>query len=243
MRVALVHDWLTGMRGGEWVLYDIARLFPESPIYTVVHRTGSVAPLLELRREHGRPWSRRVQSLAAQGLQQLFGSDRRWRRLAVLTGLVVLAVVAVGEQPYRISAPATVEGAVQQAVVAPFDGFITSAGFRAGQTVGEGDLLARLDDRELKTEQRRLQADEGELLKQHRQAVATLDHGETKVGRLTSGGYSLAFGKSIGMGYVTPDLATPGTRLKVLIQRKLWDAVITEDSPYDPKNERIRADG
>lgn len=140
-----------------------------------------VAPFLELRREHGRPWSRRVQSLAAQGLQRLFGSDRRWRRIAAVTGLVILAAVAIGKQPYRISAPATVEGAVQQAVVAPFDGFITSAGFRAGQTVGEGDLLARLDDRELKTEQRRLQADEGELLKQHRQAVATLDHGETKV--------------------------------------------------------------
>jgi glycosyltransferase involved in cell wall biosynthesis len=35
------------MRGGEWVLYDIARLFPSAPIYTLVHRTGSVAPLLE----------------------------------------------------------------------------------------------------------------------------------------------------------------------------------------------------
>jgi dimethylglycine dehydrogenase len=67
--------------------------------------------------------------------------------------------------------------------------------------------------------------------------------GETRVGRLTSGGYSVAFGKSIGMGYVKPELAVPGTKLKVRMQRKLWDAVITEDSPYDPKNARIRADG
>ena len=67
--------------------------------------------------------------------------------------------------------------------------------------------------------------------------------GDTKVGRLTSGGYSVAFGKSIGMGYVTPDLAVPGTKLKVRMQNKLWDAEITEDSPYDPKNESIRVDG
>ncbi len=67
--------------------------------------------------------------------------------------------------------------------------------------------------------------------------------GETKVGRLTSGGYSVAFGKSIGMGYVTPDLAVPGTKLKVRMQRKLWDAVVTEDSPYDPTNAVIRIDG
>ena len=67
--------------------------------------------------------------------------------------------------------------------------------------------------------------------------------GETKVGRLTSGGYSVAFGKSIGMGYVTPDLAKPGKKLKVKMLNQLWDAQITEDSPYDPKNERIRIDG
>ncbi|WP_298569360.1 FAD-dependent oxidoreductase [uncultured Aliiroseovarius sp.] len=67
--------------------------------------------------------------------------------------------------------------------------------------------------------------------------------GDTKVGRLTSGGYSVAFGKSIGMGYVTPELAKPGTKLKVKMQNKLWDAEITVDSPYDPKNETIRKDG
>ncbi len=67
--------------------------------------------------------------------------------------------------------------------------------------------------------------------------------GDIKVGRLTSGGYSVAFGKSIGMGYVTPELAAPGTKLKVRMQRKLWDAVVTEDSPYDPTNAVIRVDG
>jgi len=67
--------------------------------------------------------------------------------------------------------------------------------------------------------------------------------GETRVGRLTSGGYSVAFGQSIGMGYVTPDHAAPGTRLSVKMQNRLWDATVTEDSPYDPKNEVIRQDG
>lgn len=43
MKVALVHDWLTGMRGGERVLAEIAALFPGAPIYTLVHRPGSVS--------------------------------------------------------------------------------------------------------------------------------------------------------------------------------------------------------
>ncbi|NND83240.1 MAG: FAD-dependent oxidoreductase [Gammaproteobacteria bacterium] len=67
--------------------------------------------------------------------------------------------------------------------------------------------------------------------------------GDRKVGRMTSGGYSVAFEKSIGMGYVEPELAEVGQKLKVRMQGQLWDAEIVQDSPYDPKNETIRVDG
>ncbi|GFE63374.1 GcvT family protein [Litoreibacter roseus] len=67
-------------------------------------------------------------------------------------------------------------------------------------------------------------------------------NGDEKIGRLTSGGYSVAFGKSIGMGYVPPDLASAGTKLKVRMFRELWDAEVVEDSPYDPSNATIRVD-
>jgi dimethylglycine dehydrogenase len=67
--------------------------------------------------------------------------------------------------------------------------------------------------------------------------------GDTKVGRLTSGGYSVAFEKSIGMGYVLPEHSAVGTRLKVRMLGELWDAEIVKDSPYDPSNESIRVDG
>ena len=62
-----------------------------------------------------------------------------------------------------------------------------------------------------------------------------------RVGRLTSGGWSVAFGKSIAMGYVRPDVAVAGTGLQVKIMDRLWPATVTEDSPYDPQNARIRA--
>jgi dimethylglycine dehydrogenase len=65
----------------------------------------------------------------------------------------------------------------------------------------------------------------------------------TKVGRLTSGGYSVAFGRQIGIGYVEPGLAKVGQKLKLRMLRELWDAEVVEESPYDPKNETIRKDG
>jgi len=49
-RVVLVHDWLTGMRGGERVLESLCRLFPDADLLTLVHVRGSVSPLIEHRR-------------------------------------------------------------------------------------------------------------------------------------------------------------------------------------------------
>jgi len=67
--------------------------------------------------------------------------------------------------------------------------------------------------------------------------------GDTRVGRLTSGGYSVAFGKQIGMGYVNPVHAVVGQKMRVKMQNQLWDAQIVQDSPYDPSNQKIRLDG
>ncbi len=70
-RVALVHDWLTGMRGGEKVLEAIAELFPEAPIYTLLHVPGSV-PALESHPIH------------TSFLQRIPGVRRHYRRLLPL---------------------------------------------------------------------------------------------------------------------------------------------------------------
>jgi glycosyltransferase involved in cell wall biosynthesis len=44
LRVVLCHDWLTGMRGGERVLSVLCDLFPDAPIYTLIHNRGAIAP-------------------------------------------------------------------------------------------------------------------------------------------------------------------------------------------------------
>jgi glycosyltransferase involved in cell wall biosynthesis len=49
LRVALVHDWLTGMRGGERVLLELCRLFPTATVHTLLWNRGSVHPEIEAR--------------------------------------------------------------------------------------------------------------------------------------------------------------------------------------------------
>ncbi|MBI3291237.1 MAG: glycosyltransferase [Elusimicrobia bacterium] len=50
MKVALVHDWLTGMRGGEKCLDVLCELFPEADLYTLLHIRGTVSPIIERMR-------------------------------------------------------------------------------------------------------------------------------------------------------------------------------------------------
>jgi glycosyltransferase involved in cell wall biosynthesis len=57
-KVVLVHDWLTGMRGGEKCLEVLCRRWPDSFLYTLLHRPGSVAPAIERLPRHTSPLNR-----------------------------------------------------------------------------------------------------------------------------------------------------------------------------------------
>ena len=49
MRIALVHDWLTGMRGGEKVFELLCRLYPEAEPHALVYEPGTVPAVIEAR--------------------------------------------------------------------------------------------------------------------------------------------------------------------------------------------------
>ena len=68
MRIALVHDWLTGMRGGEKVLEVLCDLYPAADIFTLLHVPGSVSPRIE---QH---------SIRASFIQRLPHSRTAYRR-------------------------------------------------------------------------------------------------------------------------------------------------------------------
>lgn len=46
MRVAIIHYWLVGMRGGEKVLEEICQLFPEADIYTHAVEPQNLSPII-----------------------------------------------------------------------------------------------------------------------------------------------------------------------------------------------------
>jgi glycosyltransferase involved in cell wall biosynthesis len=54
-KVAIVHDWLTGMRGGEKVLEAICELYPEATVYTLVRVRGAISARIERHRIKSSP--------------------------------------------------------------------------------------------------------------------------------------------------------------------------------------------
>ena len=51
-RAVLVHDWLTGMRGGEKCLAILCRRWPSAPLFTLLHNPGTVSHWIERRPIH-----------------------------------------------------------------------------------------------------------------------------------------------------------------------------------------------
>ena len=80
-RVAIVHDWLTGMRGGERCLEVVCELFPDAPLYTLLHVPGSVSPTIEKRR------------VVTSFVQRLPGAAERYRNYLPLFPAAVRGLV------------------------------------------------------------------------------------------------------------------------------------------------------
>ncbi|KIN63153.1 Glycine cleavage T-protein (Aminomethyl transferase) [Sulfitobacter noctilucicola] len=72
--------------------------------------------------------------------------------------------------------------------------------------------------------------------------MSTVFHNGEVVGETTSGDWGYRTGKSIALGTVRADLATPGTELEINIFGRMCKATVQADAPlWDPANERIRA--
>ncbi len=79
LRVALVHDWLTGMRGGEKCLEVLCEAFPDATLHTLIHRKGSLSPAIE------------AMAIRTSPLQRVPGALQHYRRLLPLMPLAARA--------------------------------------------------------------------------------------------------------------------------------------------------------
>jgi len=157
------------------------KLFDQATIELCETAAALVGPILDARRREERWLVMKAGESFATQLKKVFGPGHLLLKLIsmLVIGLVIFFYFAMGD--YRITAPTTIEGTIQRAVSAPYNGYVSEARVRAGDLVKQGDLLCLLDDRDLKLERLKWVSQKEQLLKQHREAMAKHDRPQIRI--------------------------------------------------------------
>ncbi len=153
--------------------------FAESDLRLLEAVGRLVGPYLALHLRSNKIIAGRIVEFFGEGLSALFGTRHHALKLTSLGLIILAAILVLAEGTYRVTAKAVLEGEVQQAAVAPFDGFIRKAPVRAGDFVRKGDLLAALDDRDLVLDRLKWRAELEKLIQKERDALAKHDRPAT----------------------------------------------------------------
>jgi len=119
----------------------------------------------------------KLQALA----EKLLGPSHPAFKLKAIALAAALGFLGFADGEFRVSAKTVVEGLVQRQAVAPFQGYIQQASVRAGDTVTAGQVLATLDDKDLRLEQIRWQSEREQTLRKYHDALAKHDRAEASV--------------------------------------------------------------
>ena len=131
-----------------------------------------LGPVFALKQRDERSWSARTSESLGAAAKALFGPRHPGLKLVSMVALLTLAFFSVATGTYRVTSKTVIEGSVQRAIVAPFQGYVAEGLVRAGDSVRKGQVLARLDDRELKLERARWLSEAEQMQRRYRQAAA-----------------------------------------------------------------------
>jgi RND family efflux transporter MFP subunit len=140
-----------------------------------------VGPILQLKRDAHLPGAVKLRNAWRRQLAKLTGRGHLSLKSGVLAVAALLLFLVFARGDFRIDAEARLEGRVQRVVVAPFDGYIAEAPARAGDIVEQDQLLARLEDRDLKLEHAKWSSERAQLLKSQREALAKHERAELSI--------------------------------------------------------------
>lgn len=143
--------------------------------------SAMLGPLVDLQQSRQRSLPAHAADSVAGFWGRLVGPREAGFKFTVifLSLLLLFLIFAKGE--YRVSADARIEGEIQRALTAPFQGYVREAHKRAGDAVQKGDVIARLDDRDLRLERVRLIAQRDQLAQQLREAMAKRERSQSRI--------------------------------------------------------------
>lgn len=138
-------------------------------IERIEHVVCLVGPVLHLLRLNEQSPGARLREAVRAALARVRAPERRRLRIGLAVAGVVLALLLFLPVERQVGGRARIEGVVQRVLVAPADGYIQATHVRPGDPVQAGQVLAELDEQDLRLEQRKWASQ----LAQHENAYAT----------------------------------------------------------------------
>lgn len=140
-----------------------------------------LGPALDRMLDEERWFAGRLLDKLGKWRDELLGPRRPALKLSAAAVLLAAIFLAFADGEFRVSAKTVVEGAVQRAMVAPFEGYLAEALVRAGDTVRAGQPLARLEDRDLRLERVRWSSEREQAERKYREALAKRDRAASRI--------------------------------------------------------------
>lgn len=161
---------------GALTLERAAPAFDGSELAALHDLSRLAGPVIDLKRQLALPWHRRL----LQSARERLATPTQRQRTFLIVGALLLLVLAT-PLPWRVSAPARLEGSVQRAVVAATDGFLQQANVRPGDRVHAGQVLAELASQDLELERRRRESE----MRQHESGYRAAQAGSDRAQMVT----------------------------------------------------------
>tara|TARA_R110002049_G_scaffold2743_5_gene21132 strand:- start:5613 stop:7451 length:1839 start_codon:yes stop_codon:yes gene_type:complete len=143
--------------------------------------SGAVAKVIALKQLVKKSVYRHLAERFNALVKSFSDPNKKYPRLVALGALAVVFMLCFVDTDLQVAAPATLEGRIQQSLVAPIDGYIAEAPGRAGDALKSGDVLAMIDTSSLMLERRRRANELAEYEKSYRKAIAGLDRAEASI--------------------------------------------------------------
>ncbi|WP_372880965.1 HlyD family efflux transporter periplasmic adaptor subunit [Psychromonas sp.] len=160
---------------------DKTNHFDNTTVKQLTTIADHIAPVIALNISNVKPaWKKTLATINTQ-LQCLIGSGYLRSKLIMAGSIIMIGLLTLLQTDHIITAKASVEGKIQQAIVAPFSSYIATASVRAGDSVAQDQILATLDDRDLRLEYEKWSSERDKQAKEYQQALAQRDRAQVSI--------------------------------------------------------------
>ena len=171
--IPLIHD--KKVFGAVTLLRSEEKPFDRDTLALCQQTLSLMAPFLVLKRDDEKSLVRKFGIRLKIRLNELFGFRHLKLKILAVVATLLVSLSTVIESDFRISANAILEGKIQRVVAAPISGYLQSASVRAGDSVHKGDVMASLDDSELKLELTKYNGQLKKARREYREAQSARD--------------------------------------------------------------------